>query len=124
MVHGVVRRGVADFGHVVVGLVVGENRLAPALLRGQVARGAAGVAQKTRGAEGGVVDLLRVRVAVAVGVATVARPRLGDELHRADGAVELGVVVEGAAVGVGDVGEAVAVELRADDRRLRVAVLV
>ena len=66
----------------------------------------------------GVGQALRVGDAVTVAVAAGHRPRRRDELHRADGAVEDGVAVEGPAVGVGDAGGAArAVERDADDAR-------
>ncbi len=49
-----------------------------------------------------VVDVLGVALGVAVGVDAHDGPGGGDELHGADGAVPAGVVVELAAVGVGD----------------------
>ncbi len=72
-----------------------------------------------------VVDVLGVALPVAVGVDADDRPRGRDELHRPDRAVELGVAVERARVGVGDGGGAVrAVEREAVDRRLGQALVV
>ncbi|CAB4721389.1 unannotated protein [freshwater metagenome] len=61
--------------------------------------------------QGRVVDILRVALAVAVGVDAHDGPGRGDELHRADRPVEHLVAVELTGVGVGDqTGARLAVE--------------
>jgi hypothetical protein len=81
-------------------------------------------AEVVGGGQGGVVDVVGVLHAVAVAVAARPRPGGGDELHRADGSVIRGVAVVDTVVGVLDCGEAVAVEDRAEDLRVRRAVRV
>ncbi len=73
-------------------------------------------AEVDRRGQGRVVDVLRVALAVAVGVHAHDRPGRGDELHRTDRAVPHGVAVELTGVGVGDgLGLAGAVEGDAED---------
>src|SRR5699024_599023 len=113
---------VADAHHVFLRGVVGQDRPLPVLGLTQVP---AGLAQQAGGGHGGVVDLVGIGAAVAVGVATVLAPRLGDELHRPYSPVELGIPVALSPVGVRDLGEARRpVQLHTDDRRQRVPVLV
>ncbi|HYJ74262.1 MAG TPA: hypothetical protein VEV65_01620 [Kineosporiaceae bacterium] len=96
-------------------MVVAEDGVDLALPGREVA--AAG-AQVAGGGERGVVDVLGVGGAVAVGVRAVPGPGSRDELHRADGAVRPGVAVEPTAVGVVDERHAAsAVEAGAVDRR-------
>ena len=65
-----------------------------------------------------------IGVPVAIGVAAVLVPRFGDELHRPDRAVVCGIPVQGAAIGIGDIGEAGRpIEFDADDRRVHDAVV-
>ena len=106
-------------------MVVAEDRRVPPVPAAERAV----VAQVGAGGEGGVVDVVRVGLAVAVAVEAPPLPGLGDELHGADGAVEDRISVESAAVGVTDrrdhIAEVVgrhAVEGDADDRPVRVAV--
>ena len=94
-------------------MVVAVDRL---LLAGGGREVVAAGAEVDRGGQGGVVDVLGVALGVAVGVHADDRPGRGDELHGADRAVPAGVVVELAAVGVGDRGGALgAVERQAED---------
>ena len=73
-------------------------RITPASVpQGEVAGGPAEVAA---GGGGGVDDVARIGLAVAVGVGAPLAPGGGDELHRADRVVPAGVAVERAAVGV------------------------
>jgi hypothetical protein len=97
-------------------VVVAVHRRPAALLRGERRRAGA---QVPAGAERGVVDVLRVRRAVVVGVRAVAGPRAGQELHRPDRAVVAGVAVVPAAVRVVDRrgAAAAAVQADAEDRR-------
>ena len=100
---------------VVLAVVVAEDRGALAGVAGEVVVAGAEV---DGGGEGGVVDVLRVALAVVVGVDADDRPGGGDELHRADGAVPLRVGVVLAGVGVADDGGVVAaVERDAEDAR-------
>ena len=117
--------GVVERQHqvdVLLAVVVAEDRRAPAGVGGEVVVAGAEV---DRGRERGVVDVLGVALAVAVGVDADDRPGRGDELHRADGAVEAVVTVEQAGVGVVDAGgAAAAVERDAVDGRAGQAVAV
>ena len=112
--------GVVERQHqvdVLVAVVVAEDRGPPARVGGEVVVTGAEV---DRGRQGRVVDVLRVALGVAVGVDAHDGPRGGDELHRADRAVELGVVVEQAGVGVADARGALgAVERQPVDGRSR-----
>ena len=106
---------------VVVGVVVAVDAGALALVGGQVV--VTGAEVDGRG-ERRVVDVLRVALAVVVAVDADDRPGRRDELHRADGAVELGVGVVLTGVGVDDVlGVVLAVERDAVDAGLRHAVV-
>jgi hypothetical protein len=82
-------------------VVVAEDRPVEFGAHGQVA--AVG-AQVVPGGERGVVDVVRVLVAVAVAVGAPGGPGGGDELHGSDGAVPNPVAVEAAVVGVGNAG--------------------
>ncbi len=84
-----------------LGVVVAEDRGALSGGGGEVVVAGAEV---DGGGERGVVDVLRVALAVAVGVDPDHGPRGGDELHGSDGVVVDGVVVELAGVGVADDG--------------------
>ena len=112
--------GVVERQHqvdVLVAVVVAEDRGPPARVGGEVVVTGAEV---DRGRQGRVVDVLRVALGVAVGVDAHDGPRGGDELHRADRAVELRVVVEQAGVGVADARGALgAVERQPVDGRSR-----
>ena len=102
---------------VVVGVVVAEGCPRHACLVGEAAAGAAQVDSR---AEGAVVDVVGVLHLVAVTVAGDRTPRLGQELHLADGPVPHLVAVQGAVVAVLDRGEgAGAVELGPADLRSR-----
>jgi hypothetical protein len=103
-----------DQVQVLTRVVVAEDRAVEVVLVGQVPVVAA---QIVTGGERGVVDVVGVLLAVAVAVAAGPRPGGRDELHGADGLVVAAVAVVGTVVGVLDEGEAVAVELRAEDRR-------
>ena len=105
-----------DLGHVLVGVVVGQDRADLAGLGGQVAAGGAEVVRRR---ERRVIDVERVGGAVPVGVDGVGPPRGRDELHRAHGAVVGGVAVVQAVVAVADEGELTAVQRRAEDLRCR-----
>lgn len=102
-------------------VVVAEDRAVEVGLRRQVP---AVPAQVVAGGEGRVVDVVGVRLAVGVAVTTRPCPGGRDELHGPDGAVVAAVAVVLAVVGVPDEREAVAVELRAEDRAGRGAVRV
>src|SRR5690606_22276069 len=60
------------------------------------------ITQVTRGGQGGVIDLLSVRLPVAGGVHAVELPGGGDELHRSDGSVVHTVTIAHTAVGAPD----------------------
>ncbi len=100
-------------------MVVALHRGTGALVGGEVVGAGAEVDARCGG---GVVDVLRVLLAVVVGVDADVLPRAGDELHRADRTVPDGVLVELAVVGVGDLGDALAVERDAVDAGLCEAV--
>src|SRR5437764_3116805 len=85
---------------------------------------AASGAEIAGGRETGVIDLLWVLVSVTVAICSPDRPCRRHELHRADGAFPLRVVVKPAAVGVVPGHACAAVERRAEDRWLRHAVPV
>jgi hypothetical protein len=74
-------------------------------------------AQVVRCRDGGIVDVLRVLDPVTVAVDMPVRPRLRNQLHRPDRAVELGVAVELTPVAVGDERRLRTVERDADDGR-------
>ena len=118
---GVVAGGIGlhdpqDEVHVVLGVVVAHDR---GFLPGAVGQVVLARAQVDRGGQGGVVHVLGVALVVAVGVDLDDLPGRGDELHRPDRAVEDGVVVELAAVGVVDgLGAVLAVERDAEDAGL------
>ena len=100
----------------------GSNRGCGALLRGEVA-GTGAEVDAGRGCS--VIDVLGVLHAVVVGVDRDGLPGAGDELHGADSAVVDRVLVDGAVVGVVDLGAAViAVERDTVDARLGDAVSV
>jgi len=86
-------------------------------LPGQRRQHATSRAQVARGRSGGVEDVERIDLTVVIAVDAVTRPRGRDELHRPDRAVEDGVPVEPAAVGVADQRRAVAIQRDADDPR-------
>src|SRR6185369_15914793 len=102
----------ADVG---VGGVVGADRGVELGGDGEVAVVGAQVAGR---GERGVVDVVGILASVGVAVAAGAGPGRRQKLHRADGTVVGGVVVEPAVVGVGDAGEAAGPgEPWAEDRR-------
>src|SRR5207344_1146810 len=85
--------------HVVGGVVVAVDRT---LLAGPGREVLVAGAEVDGRGEAGVVDVLRVALAVAVAVHADDRPGRGDELHRADGAVVGLVAVVLPGVGVAD----------------------
>ncbi|OSY45450.1 hypothetical protein BG653_02983 [Streptomyces platensis] len=103
-----------------VGVVVAEDRPVQVGLSRQIAVAGAEIAAR---GERRIEDVVGVLLAVAVAVSAptgavgaAVGPGGRDELHRAHGAVVGEVAVIAAGVGVGDPGEAVAVELRAEYR--------
>ena len=127
-VHHHRQRAVLDQGRAVpVGHPPGQHRLQVRLRvvvaeHGRVQAGQGGQvaavgAQVAGGGQGGVEDVVRVLLAVAVAVGAPEPPGGRDELHRSDRPVIDGVAVEQAVVGIGDdrvAGDA-AVEPRAED---------
>lgn len=95
-----------------VGLVVGVDGIRPPLRSGEVPAPGTEICGC---AEGGVVDIERVRRSVPVSVPPHEPPRGGDELHGPDGVIPAGVVVQGTAVRITNGGEAITVEAGAHD---------